>query len=272
MVFRRVCWRDGRLMSPAARLRLCPRRASRAPGARILTRDAASSMASGSPSRRRQMAATSAALPGVTVKPGLTMSACCANSCAAAQAATSPAPAARGTSSGSTGCSCSPCRCSGRRDVASTTRPGAADSNAATTPAAPGSCSRLSRTSRAWRSCRCPVTISAAGRVPLTSRHSARVFHITSASRTAASGTKYTPCRKASASDEAAARASRVLPTPPVPVSVTRRTNGCRSLTLSRSTSPSLPISGVMGSGRLVRAPRLRNGGNRRCRRGATSW
>ena len=173
---------------------------------------------------RRQIAATSAALPGVTVKPGLTMAACCANSCAAAQAATSPAPASRGTSSGGTGCSCSPCRCSGRRDVASTTRPGAADSSAATTPAAPGSCSRLSRTSRACRSLRCPVTISAAGRVPLTSRQSARAFHITSASRTAASGTKYTPCRKAAPSDDAAASASRVLPTPPVPVSVTSRT------------------------------------------------
>ena len=46
-------------------------------------------MASGSPSSRRQMAATSAALPAVRAKPGRTMAACCTNSRAAPQAATS---------------------------------------------------------------------------------------------------------------------------------------------------------------------------------------
>jgi hypothetical protein len=44
-----------------------------------LTREAASSIASGSPSSRRQIAATSAALAAVTAKPGRTRSACCTN-------------------------------------------------------------------------------------------------------------------------------------------------------------------------------------------------
>ena len=94
------------------------------PGGSSLTREAASSIASGRPSSRRQIAAMSAALSAVTAKPARTMSACCTNSRAAPHAATCSTVASRGRSSGGTGSSYSPCRWSGRREVASTTRRG----------------------------------------------------------------------------------------------------------------------------------------------------
>ncbi|HEX2743020.1 MAG TPA: hypothetical protein VHN16_01275 [Streptosporangiaceae bacterium] len=56
-------------------------------GASSLAREAASSMASGSPSSRLQIAATSAAFPSQSAKPGLTAAACWTNSCVAPQAA-----------------------------------------------------------------------------------------------------------------------------------------------------------------------------------------
>jgi hypothetical protein len=84
-------------MSPAASSRLCPRRASRALGASSLVREAASSMASGSPSSRLQIAATSAAFPSHSAKPGLTEAACWTNSCVALQAATAVTPPSPGT-------------------------------------------------------------------------------------------------------------------------------------------------------------------------------
>ena len=239
MVPRRVCCRDGRPASPAARPRLSPSRASSAPAASSLTLEAASSIASGSPSSRPQMAAMSAALPAVKAKPGRTMAACWTNSRAAPHAATSAMHASRGTSSGGTGSSCSPCRCSGRRDVASTTRPGAAASSPAATPAAP--VQLLQVIQHQQRPAIPQIPGHRVGGGPVTGRHPGRrrsAFHITSASRTAASATKNTPCGKASSSDAAAASASRVLPTPPVPVSVTSRTPGRISAARSCSRSP----------------------------------
>ena len=65
MASRIVCWRAGRSrLPPVSRSRRCSRRSSRAAGGRTRTQAAASSMARGKPSRRRQMAATAAALSG----------------------------------------------------------------------------------------------------------------------------------------------------------------------------------------------------------------
>ena len=67
--------------------------------------------------------------------------------------------------------------------------------------------------------------------------------------------------------------ASRVLPTPPGPVSVTSRTDGCRSRSPSRASSPTRPISGVAAAGRpWPRTSRLTSGGNSAGRSAATTW
>ena len=106
---------------------------------------AASSMASGMPSRRRQMAATAPALASVSCQPP-TASACQANSSAAAQADTSAAVAASraGTVSGGTCSSCSPRRDSGARLVHSTDSPGQRVTSRLTSGAAGSRCSKLS--------------------------------------------------------------------------------------------------------------------------------
>jgi hypothetical protein len=59
---------------------------SNADGDNNLLRAAASSRANGSPSNRRQTAATSAAFSGVTANPGRTIPACSQNICTAADA------------------------------------------------------------------------------------------------------------------------------------------------------------------------------------------
>jgi transmembrane protein TMEM174 (potassium channel) len=105
----------------------------------------------------------------------------------------------------------------------------------------------------------------------VTCRLSASVFHITSASLTAASAAKNTACSNVCAMDDAAASDSRVLPTPPVLVSVTRCVCDPSTIARSRSRSSSRPISGVGGTGRLVGAPRLFSGGKSDRRPGPVS-
>ena len=156
-----------------------------------LTRAAASSMASGSPSSRRQIAATSPALSA-------------SGEAGAHQRGLldeEPDRAERGDllqrragavrPAGGTGYSCSPCRCSGRREVAITTSSGA--------PGEQGGDDRRRRP-RAARGCRAPAgrtrSASSSGTArsrptsELTPSTSASAFHITSAVVTVASGTK----------------------------------------------------------------------------------
>src|SRR3954447_9994004 len=68
-------------------------------------------------------------------------------------------------------------------------------------------------------------------------------------SRMVSSSTLRTPSRNTSATTAAAATARRVLPTPPGPVRVTRRTTGSRNRATISARSPSRPISGVSGVG-----------------------
>ncbi len=72
-----------------------------------------------------------------------------------------------------------------------------------------------------------------------------------SASLMGASGTKQTPSVKSSSRLVPTSSPRRVLPTPPVPVSVTRRTSGCRRRAHTAATSCSRPTSGVSCAGRL---------------------
>ena len=139
-----------------------------------MSRAAASSIASGRPSRRRQISRTAAS--------GSVANARSWNSAIASTAA-----------SGDTGYSRSPSIRSGARDVTSSRRFGQADRRPASGSAAPGSsCSRLSSTSRmrfssmcAARPCWAPITCAMVG-------------SISAVSVTAAKGTQKTPLPKSS--------------------------------------------------------------------------
>ena len=96
------------------------------------TRAAASSIASGTPSSARQIAATAAALPASTANPGRAAAARSANKRTASQRATSPAscPApGAATESGGTCQAVSPAMRSGSRLVFSSRSPGESDSS-----------------------------------------------------------------------------------------------------------------------------------------------
>ena len=160
-----------------------------------------------------------------------------------------------GTASGGPRTSRSPERRSGSRLVASTVSPGQAASRSATSGAASITCSKLSSTSRADRRRR-------ARRQHVAERAVADLTHPEGAGDrrqrrgrardTAPRATNQTPSANASAAASAAARrASRVLPTPPGPVSVTRRTSGRRSSSPTAAISRSRPTSEVSGTGRL---------------------
>ena len=130
MASRIVCCRAGRSRAPPVSSgRRRSSRASSAAGGRTLTRAAASSIASGSPSSRRQIAATAGAFSGVRAKSGRTACARSTNSRTAADAATSSTAVARPSSasaSGGTACSRSPETRSRTRLVTSTFSPGQA--------------------------------------------------------------------------------------------------------------------------------------------------
>ena len=114
------------------------------------------------------------------------------------------------------------------------------------------------------RSCRAPGAVSASAegdcqvvgqgsiaRQSRTPSACATVGPTRAASRTGASETKTTPAAKSAVTPAAASSASRVLPTPPGPVSVTSETSVRRSNSRTAATSRSRPISGVRGSGRF---------------------
>ena len=151
---------------------------SNAAGANSLLRAAASSIASGSPSRRVQISATSGAVTSVTAKSGCTSRARSTNNATAAYAVSGggvpdtpartaaplagPVPAAAGSmtvaacgcggsASGATRTSFSPRSFSAARLVARIFTPGAAASSAARSGAAASRCSQLSSSSSACR-------------------------------------------------------------------------------------------------------------------------
>ena len=114
------------------------------------------------------------------------------------------AAAARGWSPG--------CAGSGRRRAAS-----------ASPPAASITCSKLSSRTSSDLSATCAARPSSAPSARAVSSSTS------SGSRSAASGTQKTPSGKASAASPAACRARRVLPVPPGPVSVSRRSPAARA-------------------------------------------
>ena len=189
MVWRRVCWRAGASRGPpVSKGRRRCRRASRAGGGSRRVRAAASSMARGSPSRRRQMCATSTAFPALRANPGSTARARSRNRRRASlrvrrasaprasrgapgspqgvssppgspegsgcpSPATAATSAGRGRGRGPTGSSCSPLRRSTARLVTRIVSCGQAARRRPTSGAAPCTRSKPSRISRRrrWR-------------------------------------------------------------------------------------------------------------------------
>ena len=193
------------------------RRSSRSSSASARRRTAASSMASGMPSSRRHSSrASSRECPAAWRPPAA--AARSSNRRSASQSAPS-------RDSGGTTRTCSPGRFSGVRLVARTRSRGHPASSRSTARAQGSArCSQLSRSSSSrWSRIR---RMGAARGSPapwsLTSRASATVAPISDGSPTGARSTSRTPSGKPPAV-AAACRASRVLPTPPAPASVTRR-------------------------------------------------
>ena len=86
IVARRVRWRDGAFRCPTVSNEIrWSSRESRSRGGRTLTRAAASSIASGSPSSRAQIPAIASPSPGCMVRLGATSKARCANSSSASE-------------------------------------------------------------------------------------------------------------------------------------------------------------------------------------------
>ena len=165
-----------------------------------------------------------------------------------------------GSASGGTGCSISPRTLRGARLVTSTVRPGHAATRPATSGAASSRCSRLSSTRRNRPSLSLSVRASYGVRPSLTAAPSEpSTAGITSAgSSIGASPTKATPSGKSPEASEAraASTARRVLPTPPVPVSVSSRTPGRANRSATSPSSRSRPTSDVAGYGSAVDAAR----------------
>ncbi len=250
-----------------------PSRCAIAAGESSRIRAAASSIASGRPSRRRTISATACPFAAVSMKSGRTAIARSTNSrtaSASMRSATSVTPAA-GSESGGTGNSCSPEIRSGARLETITVSLGAERRRSATTGAPATTCSKLSRTSSAWRSRRCSLTRSIGGRCGASRPSEPAIADATrSASVTGASGTNQVPSGYRSTQSPARASDSRVLPVPPGPVSVRRRVRSRSATALSTSRRPTKVVS---CGGRLLGVrSRVRSAGNVVSRAAASTW
>jgi hypothetical protein len=217
---------------------------------------AASSIARGRPSSRRQIHKTPAAFSSETRKDGRTSCARCSNSVTAsdlARAAAVGAGSAFGSDSGGTCQLSSPSTPSASRLVARTTRAGQdASRYSATSAAASAMCSQLSSTTSTRWSAICSATASAASWPGVSGTPSwvAMACPTMAWSLIWASATQCTPAGKLSPAVFAAASASRVLPAPPGPVRVISRLRSKASTTSPSSLAR--PTSGVSRTGSCV--------------------
>ena len=217
------------------------------------TRAAASSIASGMPSRRRQISATAAAFVGSIVNPARADAARCAKRFAASLCVTaSSAASASGMASERTARICSPGSPMPSRLDARMRTPGQPRRIASASRHTSSSrCSQLSNT----RSCDLArrnstmLCSSVAPAIGTTPRVDATTWVRASASVAAASSQNQAPWVKRGSSSAATWRESRVLPTPPTPVSVTRRF--ASSAVATAASSASRPTNDVVWSGRL---------------------
>jgi hypothetical protein len=238
---------------------------------------AASSRASGSPSSRAAMAATAGAVRAVSAKLGCAARARSTKSRTASYASSEAASASASWAAGGTaergGCespptghTVSPSTPNASRLVASSVSPAQRRSSRSARTAAPSTtCSQLSSTRRSRRGAPCGPASAAASAsasapgcwsVPDDWRTSSAAATAGTGSAPAGSGassTHQTPSGNraaaggssvACAAPAAASRARRVLPTPPGPVSVTRRARPSSAPTSARSRArPTKPDS-----------------------------
>ena len=178
-------------------------RAANSLGVRCRTLAAASSIASGRPSRRRQMASTAAAFASVRLKSGraawarLTKSRTAGDKLARSAVVAS---AAGGNGRGGTGKACSPETRSNARLVTKHVRCGHRARSSATSGAASTTCSKLSRMSRASLLCKKCAIPSRSDRWPASRTSSACAIaeRTRAGSRIEASGTNQMPSGKSS--------------------------------------------------------------------------
>ena len=248
----RLVWRaEPAARPPRSSMGARAMRACRSSTVKACSRPAASSMASGRPSRARTMPAT-AALPagsrGTGRRPWRARSRKSRPPAEASTAATSPSSG--GTSNGPMRTVTSAGRPSGSRLVVTTVSRRHASSREATrSRAACRTCSQLSsRTSHGSSPTRSAI-MAPAGRSPTGWRPSAAAE---------ASGTAAAVCTPASATTPVgrsavlptSSTASRVLPTPPTPVSVTSPGRAQHAVRSSRSRSrPTIGVTVAAGAG-----------------------
>ena len=247
--------------SRAVLIRMLSRWRSRkvsSPGVKSLRRAAASSNPSGSPSSRAQISASAARLSGVTVNSGSNRRTHCTSISTAGAVVGPSRSSSPGSPSGRTGISRSARRCSRSRLVISSVSPGirrAPQPVQARRRAGVRSCRRRG----AWS---CRPAPGRADRLPPPCRRRrsrpppAPPQRPGGGSRTSVRSTNATPSGKREAAAAATAIASRVLPTPGGPVSVSSRVSGSASSRSSAATSSSRPTSASVGVGSERRSRR----------------
>ena len=230
------------------------RRASSSSADITRSRAAASSMPSGMPSSRRQIrpASCTARSSQPSGTPWAAARSTSNRTASLAPIASASSPSA-GTPSDGTRYTCSPPMPSGSRLVASSATFGHPRSSASASLAhVPMRCSQLSSTNSRRRPPTACRTVSATGRSGLrrTPSTSATVTQTRSGSWSGARSANHTPSPAPSASPAATCSASRVLPTPPAPVSVTSRDPATSRRTATSSALRPMKLDSC--AGRLV--------------------
>ena len=228
-----------------------------------MIRAAASSSASGSPSRRTQSSATASAFSSESSKSGRMSRARVDEEpyrLGAPETGRSRAGETR-REAGAQGRGRSALRemSSGARLVTRSVRPGASASSSASIGAASSTCSKLSSTSSARRPRSEATSASSDPRSGLSIRPSAPAIVVAtrSASLIGASSTSTTPPGNSASRPVVASTASRVFPVPAAPVRVRRRTSArLSSLRISRSSRlrPTKEVTAARGFGAGRRA------------------
>ena len=229
-------------------------------GRRAPIRAAASSMASGMPSSRRQTWAMAPASASVTVKAGLALLARSTNNCTLSMPLSDSALAggpAGGTASGGTCQRISPRMASGSRLVARMVSGGCASSSPTRPATASRTCSQLSMTSSVGSLGSAAATWSWIATTGCSDAPSAcsTASGTCSGALTGPRSAQNVPPANLSRDADATSRASRVLPTPPGPVSVTSRS--AASSWVTASASACRPNSGVIDAGSTARGRTL---------------
>ncbi len=245
--------------------RLCSRRCAMPRGLSSRTFAAASSMASGRPSSRRQMSMMSAAFSSVMAKPGLTAA---ARSTKSMQAEERSARSRLGDAVGIRRRAAPRRRTPARRGSAARCGSSPGTSPAAPPPtgarctgAASTICSKLSSTTSTRRPASACAMRSSSAASPLSRMPRAYAIAGTSSpgSRTPSSSTKYVPSGKRSSPRGARSRsASRLLPMPPGPIRLrTRRRVACEQVAHRVRGPPRARSWRCTGRGCACRATRL---------------